>query len=104
MLAFRALATLKVLRGTAFDPFAYTAERRLERDLLKRYEADLETILAKLSPATLETAVGLASLPQLIRGYGHVKQESIASANAERGRLLDRLAQPSVQPIASAAE
>ena len=104
MLGFRALATLKGLRGTALDPFAYMAERRMERDLLKRYEADLDVILAKLSPAKLEAAVGLASLPQLIRGYGHVKQASIARADAERERLLDRLTQPSAEPLVSAAE
>jgi indolepyruvate ferredoxin oxidoreductase len=61
-------------------------------------------ILAKLSPDTLEAAVGLASLPQLIRGYGHVKRESIAAADAERGRLLDRFTKPSAEPIVSAAE
>src|SRR4029077_7199373 len=74
MKAFGLLARLKFLRGTALDPFGRTAERRLERRLITDYEALIEEILGKLDHDRHRTAVALASLPEQIRGYGHVKQ------------------------------
>ncbi|TGR16444.1 indolepyruvate ferredoxin oxidoreductase family protein, partial [Mesorhizobium sp. M1C.F.Ca.ET.196.01.1.1] len=73
MKGFRLLAALKGLRGTAFDLFGYTAERRMERQLLKQYEADLDLIAGALAPGRVEAATALASVPALIRGYGHVR-------------------------------
>ena len=90
MSAFKLLARFKGLRGTAFDLFGRTAERRMERELLARYEDDLETIAVGLTPDRLESAAALASIPQLVRGYGHVKEASAARAGEERGRLLKR--------------
>ncbi|WP_442581500.1 indolepyruvate ferredoxin oxidoreductase family protein [Mesorhizobium sp. ASY16-5R] len=104
MKGFRVLAALRGVRGTAFDPFSYTDERRMERMLLKRYEEDTDRILSVLEPRRIEAAVALASLPQLIRGYGHVKQASVAKADAERDRLLAWLDQPEAEPMVRAAE
>ncbi len=104
MIAFKLLAPLKRLRGTVFDLFSYTAERRLERDLLTRYESDLDRIIKVLEPSRLEAAAGLASLPKLIRGYGHVKKASIARADAEREILLATLNRPETERLIRAAE
>ena len=91
MLAFGVLAKLRFLRGSVVDIFGMTAERRLERALLDRYEADLDRIVARLDAGRVEAAVALASIPALIRGFGHVKEASVARADKERERLLARL-------------
>lgn len=96
--AFRLLAPLKFLRGTALDPFGRTEERRAERGLIAEYEATVGEILGRLAPATLATAVALASLPERIRGYGHVKDKAMREAAAERARLLERLRQTPLTP------
>ena len=94
MLVLRALAALRFLRNTAFDPFARTAERRAEQALIVEYEATIDEVLDFLSPHTLPVAVALASLPERIRGFGHVKEGSMRLAAAERTRLLERLRTP----------
>jgi indolepyruvate ferredoxin oxidoreductase len=104
MKGFKVLAALRGVRGTVVDPFSYTAERRMERMLLSRYEEDTDRILSVLEPRRIEAAVALAALPQLIRGYGHVKQTSVAKADAERARLLARLDRPEAEALVRAAE
>jgi len=87
---FRALAPLKVLRGTPFDPFGYTAERRTERALVGEYLQRIEALLSGpsgLSAGTLDHAVAVAEVPQQIRGYGHVKLASLVTARAQWARL-----------------
>ena len=101
---FALLARLRRLRGTVFDPFARTAERRMERTLLAQYEADLDRIEAALAPERLEAAAALASVPALIRGFGHVKEASVARAAEERSRLLTRLEKTDPDPLLAAAE
>ena len=86
--AFRILAKLKRLRGTAFDPFGYTAERRMERQLIREYEALIEELLAGLTSANYQTAVALASLPEKIRGFGHVKLAAVEAVRREQSALL----------------
>ena len=98
--AFRLLAPLKVLRGTALDPFGRTEERRAERALIAQYETDMADILAHLSPATAATAVALASLPERIRGFGHVKEKAMREAAAERARLIEKLHTAAAPPPA----
>jgi len=89
--AFRLLAPFKWLRNTAFDPFGYTAERRVERQLLHDYEATVNEILERLSKDNYKVAVRLASLPEKIRGFGHVKENNIAAYQRERETLLSQL-------------
>jgi indolepyruvate ferredoxin oxidoreductase len=91
MTGFSILARLKRLRGTTFDIFGYSEERRMERRLLARYEADLELVRAKLAPGRIEAAAALLSVPALIRGFGHVKQANVEKAEGERQRLIERL-------------
>ncbi|MDN2565137.1 indolepyruvate ferredoxin oxidoreductase family protein [Aquibium sp. A9E412] len=104
MSAFGVLARLKGLRGTALDVFGYTAERRMERRLLADYEADLERIEAALAPGRIEAAAALASVPALMRGFGHVKEVNVETALAERGRLIERLDKAAGTPALAAAE
>ena len=89
MFGFRALARLKGLRGTAFDVFGYTAERRLERTLIVDYEKTLAELLGRLTPANHHLAVGIAAIPEKIRGFGHVKLQSLKAARADEATLLD---------------
>jgi len=88
---FRFLAKLRRLRGTAFDIFGRTEERRTERLLIVEYEAVLDEIVSRLAPANHAIAVELASLPLEIRGFGHVKQANLARAKAKEAALLDHL-------------
>ena len=91
MRAFAWLARLKRLRGTPFDPFARTAERRMERRLLADYEDDVERILAVLDADRLPAAVELAALPAGIRGFGHVKAAAAERCAPRRAALLASL-------------
>jgi indolepyruvate ferredoxin oxidoreductase len=85
--AFRLLARLKFLRGTAFDIFGYTAERRTERKLIDGYLEMIEPPLANLKPEQIPALAKLARLPEMIRGYGHIKEQSIGKFLAEKARL-----------------
>jgi indolepyruvate ferredoxin oxidoreductase len=104
MKGFSILANLKGLRGTAFDIFGYSGERRMERRLLSEYEGDLETIRQALAPGRIEAATALASVPAIIRGYGHVKQANAGKAAQERQRLIARLDTSSSDEALKAAE
>ena len=83
MKVFGVLAKLKVLRGTALDPFGYTAERRTERQLVRDYEALLDEVIARLTPDNHHLAVGLAVIPEKIRGFGPVKMRHLKAAKAD---------------------
>ncbi len=99
--AFPKLARLKWLRGTPFDPFGRTAERRMERALIKEYEADMREVLQILRPDTREAAIALARLPLDIRGFGPVKEANARKAAKRREELLAVLR---AQPMQQAAE
>ena len=71
--AFRLLARLKFLRGTAFDPFGYTAERKAERQLIEDYEAMLRQRLAALQSRDLPTLIRLARIPEMIRAMDSLR-------------------------------
>jgi indolepyruvate ferredoxin oxidoreductase len=101
--AFGVLAKFKGLRGTAFDLFGYTHERKLERQLIVDYVKLLDEILAGLSPANHATAVGLATLPGKIRGFGHVKARHLEAVRKEEAELLARFRSPEPM-LAQAAE
>ncbi|OOY08130.1 indolepyruvate ferredoxin oxidoreductase family protein [Thioclava sp. F36-7] len=85
---FRLLAKLKGLRGTPFDPFGYATERKMERALIKQYEADMAEVLPKVTPETMEIARELAELPLTIRGFGPVKAQAEQMAAKRREELL----------------
>ena len=99
---FRLLAKLKGLRGTAFDPFGYTAERRVERALIGQYESLIDEVLGGLTVANHALAVKLASIPDDIRGYGHVKDAHLEKAKRKEADLLVQWRNP--QALKQAAE
>nr|WP_067296173.1 indolepyruvate ferredoxin oxidoreductase family protein [Marinobacterium profundum] len=92
--AFGLLAKARVLRGTPLDPFGYSADRRLERALIREYEADISWIIEHLSVDNLSAARALASLPQQVRGYGPVKEAAWEKVQPERERLRGLLCAP----------
>jgi indolepyruvate ferredoxin oxidoreductase len=98
--AFGLLARLKFLRGTAFDPFGRTQERRMERALIAEYERTVETLLEGLTPANHALAVEIASLPESIRGFGHIKAKSVEAARGKQAGLLQRY---TAAPVRAAA-
>ena len=89
--AFKVLAKLRFLRGTALDLFSRTEERRQERQLLADYRAFIEQLLPRLAQVDFDTALALARLPEQIRGFGHVKEESMRAAAVRREELMHRL-------------
>ena len=101
--ALRLLAKFRGLRGTMLDPFGHTAERRMERRLISDYESLIRSILAALTPENHDLAVELAGVADRIRGYGHIKQQSVAQAKAAEARLLARF-QREPKAMAVAAE
>jgi indolepyruvate ferredoxin oxidoreductase len=90
-IAFRVLSRMKRLRDTVFDPFGYTEERRAERRLVRDYETALEECLSWLNEDNARLVLSLASLPEKVRGFGHVKAANIAAFDADRKALLQRL-------------
>ncbi|MDP2640507.1 MAG: 2-oxoacid:acceptor oxidoreductase family protein, partial [Betaproteobacteria bacterium] len=100
--AFKLLAKFKGLRGTAFDLFGRSEERRSERALIAEYAATVEQLLTRLSPANHALAVDIASVPELIRGYGHVKMRHLKQAQKQRADLLAEFDAP-VEQTARAA-
>ena len=99
---FRLLAKLRRLRGTPFDVFGYTAERRMERALIVEYEQLVERVLAGLDDANHDTAVALLSLPEKIRGFGHVKEKNLEEVSKERAALLEKFTSPEAAARAAA--
>jgi indolepyruvate ferredoxin oxidoreductase len=89
MQGFRALAALRFLRGGKLDIFGYSAERREERALIGEYEALCRELIATLTTDNHALAVSLASLPEKIRGYGHVKLGNLAKTREEWARLIE---------------
>jgi indolepyruvate ferredoxin oxidoreductase len=99
----RALAKLRRLRGTKLDPFRMSADRRLERELLARYEALLDRLAAELDDSRFDVALELARLPEQVRGYGPVKSAAAARARAAEERLWARWAAPAETTSAARA-
>ena len=88
MRAFGVLARFRGLRGTVLDPFGYTRERRRERGLIERYERVVSSLVDDLDHANHAIAIEIASLPDRIRGFGHVKARSIEDAEQREAELL----------------
>ena len=89
--ALRVLASLRTLRGGPFDVFRHTAERKLERSLLARFEADLRELGPRLTDANFDHALALARLPAGVKGFGPVKEAAARAALLRRDQLAVRL-------------
>src|SRR5881628_940882 len=92
--AFGVLAKLRFLRGSALDIFGYTEERKTERALIAEYRDTVGRLLATLSQDNLAQAVAIASIPEDIRGYGHVKERHLKSAKQKEATLLAAFGKP----------
>lgn len=88
MKAFGLLAKMKSLRGGSLDIFGRTEERKMERALIVEYRQLFSEILPQLNADNLAKAVALASIPEDIRGYGHVKERHFAAAKTKQAQLL----------------
>jgi indolepyruvate ferredoxin oxidoreductase len=84
----RVLARFKFLRGTPFDPFGRVAHRRLERQLARDYEAQVEELCEGLSRDNLDVAVEIARLPEHVRGFESVKERALEAVTAKQEELL----------------
>ena len=89
MPVFKILSKFKFLRGTLLDPFGKTKERKMERFLINQYINDINKILNELNTKNISLAVQIASIPEMIRGYGHVKEENMIKAEIKRKELLE---------------
>jgi indolepyruvate ferredoxin oxidoreductase len=99
--AFKLLAKLRFLRGSALDVFGYTEERRAERALIAEYEQTVDELLAKLAPDSHALAVQIARIPEEIRGFGHVKARHLEAAREKRAKLLAAFSAPQARRAAA---
>jgi indolepyruvate ferredoxin oxidoreductase len=91
--AFRVLRRLKFLRGTRLDPFGYAHVRRVERSLIVEYQLAVAAALERLTPESYDTVRELCELPDMIRGYEHVKLAAVERYRHELERLCAALAE-----------
>ena len=98
---FKVLAKLKGLRGTAFDVFGRTEERKTERALIGEYRASVEEVIRSLTAANHDTALEIAKLPEQIRGYGHVKERNLVAARQRWADLMARWRAPVAERAAA---
>jgi indolepyruvate ferredoxin oxidoreductase len=89
--AFQLLAPFKFLRGTSLDLFGFSADRKLDRKVIADFKADIETVINHVSQRNLKQAIELLSLPEQIRGYGHVKRKHVDNLQQRRQRLLKQI-------------
>jgi indolepyruvate ferredoxin oxidoreductase len=102
--AFRVMARLRFLRGTTFDIFSRSMERRRERALIEEYRDRIDGLLPSLTSAKLKLAADIASLPEHIRGFGHVKERHVAEVERKIPELLASYHGSKPAPRAIAAE
>ena len=88
---FPVLARLRFLRGSLLDPFGYTEERKSERALIQQYKEQLLSLLPTLNAENYEQLIAIASIPEDIRGYGHVKERHLRAAKQKESNLLASL-------------
>ena len=101
---FKVLAKLKGLRGTVFDVFGNTQERKMERALIGEYTASIDLLLKTLNAGNHATAVDVARIPELIKGYGHVKERHLKIARLQWAGLMKNFLNPvSPAPVVETA-
>jgi indolepyruvate ferredoxin oxidoreductase len=88
--AFKTLRSMKRLRGTLADPFRWAEVRRTERAMIPEYEKALDTLMEGLTGDNIDAAVTIATLPDQVRGYEHIKLDR---AKKYRAELAERLKQ-----------
>ncbi|MBI2235276.1 MAG: indolepyruvate ferredoxin oxidoreductase family protein [Micavibrio aeruginosavorus] len=101
MTALQILARFKFLRGTPLDPFGHLKDRREERALIAAYEKDMDMVLANFRPDNLDLCAEILNLPDMVRGFGPVKEGNIRKAKAMHMALMTRLINPAEQKKAA---
>lgn len=98
---FKMLAKLKFIRGSRFDVFGYTSERKMERKLIEEYRHWINELLPEMTVENYETAVAIAKLPLDMRGFGHVKEANVNKARQDQKVLLQQFCgtNDSEQPV-----
>ena len=84
---FRIMKLFRRIRGTVFDPFRYSKDRKFDQQLISDYERSVENLCAGLSAHNLDAAIEIASLPLSIRGFGHIKSANASKAESTAERL-----------------
>jgi indolepyruvate ferredoxin oxidoreductase len=98
---FKVIAKFKGLRGGKLDIFGYSQERKLERNLIDKYQEDIDAISSNENNLNVDAALALLQLPEHIRGFGHVKKKSIDVAEQKRSELkiqLDKRETKAIEP------
>ncbi len=95
------LAKFKFLRGTPFDPFGRSDDRRMERKLIHQYEQIVNEIMSGLTADNHRLAIELVSYPEFIRGYGHIKRQHVEEIQPKVDDLLNAWRQPETTPQAA---
>jgi len=85
---FKLLSRMRFLRGSVFDVFGYTEERRIERALVKQYQDSISEVMATFAPGTHSLALEIARIPEKIKGYGHVKERHLKAAREQWDGLM----------------
>ncbi|MCR9257100.1 MAG: indolepyruvate ferredoxin oxidoreductase family protein [Alphaproteobacteria bacterium] len=98
---FGLLAKMKGLRGTRWDPFGRTEERRMERRLIEDYIDQLDRLLPAVTAENFDSLVAIARIPEDIRGYGHVKERHVKAARTREALLVDRFHNPDAPALAA---
>ena len=102
--AFGVLARLKFLRGTVLDVFGYTAERKMERELINEYEKLVDEVIGRLNAENHAAAIELLGYPDQIRGYGLIKEQNVELAKETRVLSLQRFYNPKATPEGKSAQ
>ena len=97
--AFNLLAKFRFLRGSRFDPFGYTRDRRLERKLINEYENLVDNLMGQMDSGNITAIAEILSLPEKIRGYGYVKADNAKRVADEQQRLLSILNNGKPSPV-----
>ena len=100
---FKFLAWLKWLRGTKFDIFSYSKDRKLDLELISEYQQDLHFVKKINSDCDKELILELLNLPSSIKGFGGVRRKNYEAVSTQRKSLLKKL-EDSSEILSHAAE
>jgi indolepyruvate ferredoxin oxidoreductase len=99
--ALHTLRRMRKLRGTKLDVFGYHHIRRMERALIEQYRVTIADVLAGLTPARLGIAVAIAELPDMVRGYEHIKKDNVVAYHARLAELLQQYRHQQLSAVGS---
>ena len=89
--AFKILSNFKFLRGTKFDLFGYTAERKSERILAQKIMDTIIVFTKNLDQNNHKKILDFLEIPLSIKGYGHVKEKNMKLAETKWDKSLEKI-------------